>query len=112
LMIILFLVVLAGNIGRFIALAFVVLQLSTTGSALPVHMLPEGLRNLSVFLPFTHSISGFRSIITLGNSSVIWASASALLIYFLVFGVLSLVVFFWKYRSLQTEPVEVSEDVA
>src|SRR5699024_3432443 len=45
LMIILFLVVLAENIGRFIALAFVVLQLSTTGSALPVHMLPEGLRN-------------------------------------------------------------------
>src|SRR5699024_6001142 len=69
LMIVLFLVVLAGNIGRFAALAFAVLQLSTTGSDLPIHMLPEGLRNLSVFLPFTYSIDGFKNIVTLGNSS-------------------------------------------
>ena len=43
-MIILFLIALAGNIGRFVALAFVVIELSTTGSDLPIHMLPEGLR--------------------------------------------------------------------
>lgn len=112
LMIILFLVALAGNIGRFIALAFAVLQLSTTGSALPVHMLPEGLRNLSVFLPFTHSINGFKNIITLGNSSVIWASTSALFIYFILFAALSLAVFLWKYRSLRSERVEVTEEAA
>src|SRR5690625_2113336 len=72
-MIVLFLVVLAGNIGRFIALAFAVMQLSTTGSDLPIHMLPEGLRNLSSFLPFTYSIDGFQNIITLGNTSKIWS---------------------------------------
>src|SRR5690625_2809151 len=46
LMIVLFLVVLAGNIGRFIALAFAVMQLYTTGSDIPIHMLLQGLRNL------------------------------------------------------------------
>lgn len=109
LMIVMFLVVLAGNIGRFIALAFVVLQLSTTGSALPVHMLPEGLRNLSVFLPFTYSINGYRNIITLGNTSSMWASISVLFIYFALFAILALVVFFVKYRSLRVENPEVSE---
>src|SRR5699024_10650028 len=72
LMIVLFIVVLAGNIGRFIAIAFAVMQLSTTGSYLPIHMLPEGLRNLSSFLPFTYSIDGFKNIITLGSNSKIW----------------------------------------
>src|SRR5699024_4052121 len=80
LMIVLFLVVLAGNIGRFAALAFAVLQLSTTGSDLPVHMLPEGLRNLSVFLPFTYSIDGFKNIVTLGSFSDVWAYDSVLFI--------------------------------
>lgn len=112
LMIILFLVALAGNVGRFIALAFVVMQMSTTGSALPVHMLPEGLRNMSTYLPFTHSINGFRSIITLGNTTTTWASVSALLVYFALFALLSLAVFLWKYRSLQVENVEVSEEAA
>lgn len=109
-MIILFLVVLAGNIGRFAAVAFVVLQLSTTGSALPVHMLPEGLRNLSVFLPFTYSINGYRNIITLGNSSAIWQSVTVLLIFLLVFAVLALAAFFWKYRTLKVDNVELVEE--
>ncbi|MFU0789784.1 MAG: YhgE/Pip domain-containing protein [Virgibacillus proomii] len=101
LMIVLFLVGLAGNIGRFLALAFVVLQLSTTGSALPVDMLPEELRNLSIFLPFTYSINSYRNIITLGNTSNMWDNISILLIYFALFAVLSFLVFMFKYRSLR-----------
>ncbi|MBM7714176.1 putative membrane protein [Bacillus thermophilus] len=115
LMIVLFLVGLAGNIGRFLALAFVVLQLSTTGSALPVDMLPEGLRNLSVFLPFTYSINSYRNIITLGSTSEMWGNISVLFVYFAVFAILSFVVFKFKYRSLPERAdfnnEEISESV-
>src|SRR5699024_5057377 len=96
-MIVLFLVVLAGNIGRFIALAFAVMQLSTTGSDLPIHMLPEGLRNLSSFLPFTYSIDGFKNIITLGSNSKIWSDVGVLFIYLAIFNNLSAVVLFIHY---------------
>ncbi len=98
LMIVLFLVGLAGNIGRFIALVFVVLQLSTTGSSLPIDMLPEGLRQLSAFLPFTYSIESYRSIITLGITSNMWENISVLFLYFIIFAVLTLIVFFVRYR--------------
>lgn len=108
LMIVLFLVVLAGNIGRFAALAFAVIQLSTTGSDLPIHMLPEGLRNLSVFLPFTYSIDGFKNIITLGSTSSVWANIGVLFIYFATFALLSGIVFFIRYRRLNRE--ELSEE--
>src|SRR5699024_451668 len=111
LMIVLFLVALAGNIGRFIALIFVVLQLSTTGSDLPIHMLPEGFRNLSVFLPFTYSIDGFKNIVTLGNASNVWANIGVLFIYFATFAILSGIVFFIRYRRIQRE-VESEDDVA
>lgn len=99
LMIVFFLVSLAGNLGRFIALAIIVLQLSTTGSDLPIHMLPESLRSLSVFLPLTYTIDGFTSAVTLGNLSNIWSNTAVLLIFFAIFGAATFAVFFVKFRN-------------
>lgn len=110
LMIILFLIALAGNIGRFVALAFVVIQLSTTGSDLPIHMLPEGLRKLSTFLPFTYSLDGYNNIITLGSMSKIWANTGVLFIYFIVFAALSLIVFLIRHRTKKGSN-EFSEEI-
>ncbi|WP_342541601.1 hypothetical protein MHH33_09670 [Paenisporosarcina sp. FSL H8-0542] len=59
-----FLVTVGGNVGRFVALALLVLQLSTTGSDLPIPMLPVNLQALSRFLPLTYSNAGFKSIIS------------------------------------------------
>lgn len=98
LMIVLLFIALAGNIGKFIALVFVVLQLSTTGSDLPVHMLPEGLRQLSVFLPFTYAIDGFKQIITLDGSANLWKDTGVLSICLLIAFALSLVVYLLRHR--------------
>ncbi|KWW20877.1 hypothetical protein AS888_14675 [Peribacillus simplex] len=96
--IVFFLVVLAGNIGRFIAFVFLVLQLSTTGSSLPVQMLPENLERMSHFLPLTHSINGFKSIISLNNHDLFWSSVSVLGAFLLVFTLLSLTAIWFKAR--------------
>ncbi|MBS7430187.1 MULTISPECIES: hypothetical protein [unclassified Virgibacillus] len=74
------------------------MQLSTTGSSLPIDMLPEGLRQLSAFLPFTYSIESYRSIITLGITSNMWENISVLFLYFIIFSVFALIVFFVRYR--------------
>lgn len=114
LMILLFLVALAGNVGRFIALAFAVMQLSTTGSDLPIHMLPENLRDLSVYLPFTYSIDGYQNIITLGDMSKLASDVSVLFLYLALGLVLALIVFLIRYRfiSAETEQVEEETDIA
>ncbi|CAH0345138.1 YhgE/Pip domain-containing protein [Bacillus sp. CECT 9360] len=88
--IVFFLVALAGNIGRFVAVMFLVLQLSTTGSALPIHMLPDNLQALSKFLPLTYSIGGFKSIITLDHYGSFWANTAALFVFLALFAVLTL----------------------
>lgn len=114
LMILLFLVALAGNVGRFIALVFAVMQLSTTGSDLPIHMLPENLRDLSVYLPFTYSIDGYQNIITLGDMSKLASDVSVLFLYLALGLVLALIVFLIRYRfiSAETEQVEEEADIA
>lgn len=99
--IIFFLVAAAGNIGRFIAFIFIVLQLSTTGSNLPIEMLPEGLRSLSAFLPLTYTNAGFKAIISLDNAGSAWGNTGILFGVLLAFLVLAFVVVYFK-RGRQT----------
>ncbi|MCC3355376.1 YhgE/Pip domain-containing protein [Bacillus sp. REN16] len=105
--IIFFLVAVGGNLGRFAALAFIVLQLSITGANLPVEMLPENLRNLSQFLPLTYTNAGFKSIISLNDTSFMWANIGILFIYFAIFAVLALSVFLVSGKK-QSEDMNIS----
>jgi len=98
--IIFFLVAVGGNIGRFVALAFIVLQLSTTGSNLPIPMLPENLQTLSKFLPLTYSNAGFKGIISLGDTPYLMANAFVLLMILLAFLVLAFAVFAFSYKKV------------
>lgn len=100
--IVFFLVSVGGNIGRFIALVFIVLQLSITGSNLPIAMLPENLRNLSQFLPLTYSNAGFKSVISLGDTSLLSSNVGVLAIWLVATSALALVAFILSYRTLRT----------
>lgn len=104
--IVFFLVALAGNIGRLIAVAFVVLQLSTTGSSLPIEMLPAGLRTLSNFLPMRYSIDSFKALISLDNTSAAWSNVTMLAIYLILALVLTAVVAVIHSRSSSQSSIE------
>lgn len=88
-----------GNVGRFIAFALIILQLSTTGANLPIPMLPDYLRTLSEFLPLTYSIAGFKSVISIDNFGESLANLSVLFIYFIAFVLLALAVFTAKDKT-------------
>ena len=101
--IIFFLVSAAGNVGRFIALVLVVAQLSITGSNLPIPMLPDNLQAVSAYLPFTYSISGFKSVISLGDLSLLASNSGVLAIYLIGGSVLAFVAFIIGYKTLTTK---------
>lgn len=100
--IVFFLVTLGGNIGRFVALAFIVLQLSTTGSNLPIPMLPENLQVLSRYLPLTYSNIGFKSIISLGDTGFLMMNIWFLLICLIACLVLTFVVFAFNFKRISS----------
>ena len=100
--IVFFLVMLLGKIGLLIGAAFLIVQLSTTGSALPVDMLPEYLRNISQFLPMSYSIAGFRSLISLDDFGGMLANGGILLIFLVLFaGLAAAVSYFKKDREVE-----------
>ncbi len=103
------LVSIGGNIGRFLALVFIVLQLSITGSNLPIPMLPENLQSLSQFLPLTYSNAGFKSVISLGDTSLLASNSSVLAIWLVVTSVIALIAFALSYRTLRTTTSTTTE---
>ncbi|PLR86393.1 YhgE/Pip domain-containing protein [Bacillus canaveralius] len=109
--IVLFLAAFGGNIGRFIALVFIILQLSITGANLPIDMLPETYRNVSAYLPFTYSIAGFKSVISLNSFGSALVNAGMLLIFLVIFGLLSWVAIFIKKKYQQQDSDMAAETV-
>lgn len=105
------LVSIGGNIGRFLALVFIVLQLSITGSNLPIPMLPENLQSLSQFLPLTYSNAGFKSVISLGDTSLLSSNATILAVWLVVTSVIALIAFALSYRTLRTSTTPTTSDV-
>jgi putative membrane protein len=106
--IVLFLAAFGGNVGRFIALGLVIMQLSITGANLPIEMLPENLRNLSEFMPFTYSIAGFKSVITLNDFGAALSNMGILLTFLMVFALLAFVVFNFKKDRVHEQNREVT----
>jgi putative membrane protein len=106
--IVLFLAAFGGNLGRFIALGFVIMQLSITGANLPIEMLPEQYRSLSQYLPFTYSIAGFKSVISLNDFGAAISNLAILLTFLIVFALLAFVVFNFKKDRTQSQDREVT----
>lgn len=101
--IVLFLAAIAGNVGRFIAIALVLAQLPTTGGDLPIIMLSDGLQRLSAILPFKYSIAGFRTSILLGNTDQIMYYIGALILFGIIALLLTLAVYFVsKHKNIQS----------
>jgi putative membrane protein len=106
--IVLFLAAFGGNLGRFIALGLIIMQLSITGANLPIEMLPEEYRNMSQYLPFTYSIAGFKSVITLNDFGAAISNMAILLTFLLMFALLAFFVFNFKKDKAQTLDREVT----
>ncbi|MGX6442210.1 YhgE/Pip domain-containing protein [Neobacillus sp. K501] len=94
LMIILLLISLAGHVGRFILFVLLIIQLIISGGNAPIEALPASIQGISHFLPMTHSISGFRSLITLGEIGSAWASLGALFVFLIISTVITIG---WNY---------------
>lgn len=75
------LVGLLKDVGRFLAIVILMLQLATSGGTYPVELLPQFLREVHPWLPMTHAIEGLRSAISVGDPDIIWRSGACLLLY-------------------------------
>lgn len=65
------LTVIFGDVGRFISLVFLIVQLASSAGTFPVELIPDKLRVLHEFMPMTYSVKAFRAVISSGDMSII-----------------------------------------
>jgi len=57
------LIVAFGNIGKFIVVVIMIIQIAGSGGSYPIEMLPDFFRNIYTFFPFPHAIGAMREAI-------------------------------------------------
>lgn len=73
------LVVCFGNVGKAVGVILLVVQISASGGAYPLEVLPGFMSHLSPFLPVTHSIQMLRSAIAGIYEGDLWRHMAILL---------------------------------
>ena len=81
---ILMLIILLGNIGKFIAVTLLVLQLATCGGTFPYELENPILARIGEFLPMAHSLKCFQEVISLGGWSSLVTQGLILHIYLIL----------------------------
>jgi putative membrane protein len=77
-----------GNVGKGLAIIFMVFQFSSSGGTFPISMTPAFFQALNPFMPFTYAISLLRE----GVGGILWQTAIRDILFLLGFIGLSLFV--------------------
>ncbi|PRA09673.1 MULTISPECIES: YhgE/Pip family protein [unclassified Paenibacillus] len=89
--------------GRYVVILLLVFQLAASAGTFPVELIPSWLQAFSPWLPMTHSIMGFKAVVSSGNLDVMWHQAGILSIYAGVSILLTLAYFLWNGRRPKKE---------
>ena len=81
-----------GDIGKFLALIVLVLQLAAAGGTFPVETIDKGFRFLNPLLPMTYSISIFKECLINTSTNFIGKNTFILIALSVVPGIITLIV--------------------
>lgn len=95
------------NPGRLVVVVLMILQLTSSAGTFPREMLPGWMGDLNPFLPMTHSIKGFKAVISSGDYGMMWTQAGILGCFALGFVILTLLYFMRQGRRQPHEQMEV-----
>ena len=87
-----FLMVNFGDVGKFIAILFLVIQLSACGGTFPMETLPQGYQTINPFMPMTYSLNLFKEAIIGTSPGFVQTDVNALLGIMIVFVVMTFII--------------------
>ena len=97
-----FLAIMFDNVGRFLAMLLLVLQLGSSAGVFPIMLSPEFFQALNPFMPMTYSIYALREAISSGLGSAT-ISENALILIFLAIGFSALLLLSLHLKHLFTK---------
>ncbi|PGK52286.1 hypothetical protein CN918_31335 [Priestia megaterium] len=87
-----------SNVGRFLTIVIMVIQLTASGGTFPIELIPHNLQVLYNSLPMSYSITGLKSLISLNDMATMKHSAFVLSLYLGSFALLSAFAYCAFYR--------------
>ncbi|SDQ21461.1 YhgE/Pip domain-containing protein [Carnobacterium viridans] len=111
--IVLTLVVALDNVGRFLAMILLVLQLGGSGGTFPIPLTNGFFQSIHLFLPMTYSVYGFRQAISDGLGNDIYWHANVVMIGIIILfnGLLIVTMHFLQKKNQKNEENELNEIV-
>jgi len=97
-----FLIVYLGDIGKFLTIIFLILQLTSCGGTFPMETVPDIFNKLYRFMPMTYTVELLREVISGGNQANVWKNAQVLLWIFIVFSAATILFSFFRKKNIQT----------
>lgn len=87
------------DIGKFIALILLVLQLAASGGTFPIETVTKGFRWMNNYLPMTYSINLLKESLVKVNTSLLTNSLVVLIVIFIIFFALNIIRDFIKQKK-------------
>ncbi len=110
-----FLLVQLKDVGKFIAILLLILQLTSCGGTFPMELVPRFFNVLNPFMPMTYSVNAMREIISGINDGFLAKNIIVLVAIMTGFLVLNLVVSKLRFGSISSDSddfVKLSEEVS
>ena len=94
-----------ADVGRFIAILILIMQLTTSAGTFPLALIPEALQPFNAFFPMTYSVQAFKAVISSGDFAYLWQNNLVLLAYmagFMIVTFIFIAVSFKRNKSSDT----------
>lgn len=72
------LTVMFDDVGRFIALVFLILQLASSAGTFPVELLPKALQSFHSYMPMSYTVEALRTVISSTDYSIVYSNIALL----------------------------------
>lgn len=100
-----------SNIGKFLAIALLIIQLASCGGTFPIETLPKFYNVMYPFMPMTYSVGIFKEAISgTGDSSLIWKNILVLLAILVV--IMGITIVFALVRKNRDNMTPTKENIA
>ncbi|WP_442600340.1 YhgE/Pip family protein [Neobacillus sp. D3-1R] len=100
--VILFLVILLDNAGRFMAIILLVLQLTSSAGTFPIELTPPFFQTIHSLLPMWYTVQGFRTIISTGDYHLLQSDVMALTVYLVLSILLTIITLRFMHKKTLT----------
>ncbi len=103
------LTVLFNDVGRFLSLIFLIVQLATSAGTFPIELIPDKLQWLHDFMPMTYAVRAFRAVISSGDTELLTSCLTILSIIGIVCVAISFGFFALLFKRRYSRKVETAE---